>query len=337
MSVAVIDVATAEKISKQALLRAGVPVHQADLQIQLLLYAELSGHASHGLLRLPRLIRRIGNGVADPVTAGASNWRGDAYLDVDGENGLGPVVAMGAIDAICERARRTGVALAGIRNCNHLGMLAWYADHIARRGQVAMLFTTAEALVHPWGGRRPMMGTNPIAIGVPAEPHPMIMDMATSLVSMGKIHDFANRAQPIPPGWALDEDGEPTTDAQRATRGAVAPFGGPKGYALGVAFEVLVTALTASAIGASVVGTLDADQPCNKGDVVIVIEPAKGVGPMISRYLQDIRDMEPAEPGVPVLTPGDRARAARERNAREGLTIAQRIWQEIVDLAQRPA
>src|SRR5690606_16166677 len=158
-------------------------------QADLLLEAELRGRASHGLLRLQRIIERIHNGVADPVTAGEHNWRGN-ILEVDGKRGLGPVVASAALDLLAERAHEQGIAIGAIRNNNHLGMLAWYADRIARRGLILIALCNSEALVHPWGGRKAMIGTNPIAIGVPTAAEPFVLDMATSLVSMGQIHNY---------------------------------------------------------------------------------------------------------------------------------------------------
>src|SRR6185312_10108367 len=128
-------------------------------------------------------------------------------------------------------------------------------------------------------------------IGVPATPDPLVLDMATGLVAMGKIYDYANRGEPIPPGWALDEDGNPTTDAAAAKEGAIAPFGGAKGYALGLTLEVLVTALSGAAIGTDVKGTLDSDMVCNKGDLFIAIAPRKNerVAALVSAYLDEIR------------------------------------------------
>lgn len=321
----------------EALRRAGTPEENAALQVDLLLEAELRNHVSHGILRLPRLIERIANGVADPVTTGRARWRGETLLEVDGQMGLGPVVASAAIAQIHEKARHTGVALAAIRNCNHLGMMAWYAERVAREGQVLLALTTSEALVHPWGGRHAMIGTNPIAIGVPAQPRPFVMDMATSLVSMGKIHDHANRGRPIPEGWALDADGNPTTDARAATKGAIAPFGGPKGYALGLGFEVLVAALTASALGTDVAGTLDSEKVCNKGDLFIVMEPATGAAAAVSAYLDTIRAVAPADPAQPVQVPGDRASATRQRRAAHDLDVDEGIWARIRALAAEPA
>ncbi|RIX99725.1 Ldh family oxidoreductase [Aureimonas flava] len=316
-----------------ALVRAGVPQGDAEIQLSLLLDAELRGVASHGLLRLPRVLERIANGVTDPRSRAAFDWQAGALLSVDGRQGLGPVVAMQALEKVCERARETGVATAVIRNCDHLGMLAWYGEHVARHGQILIALTVSEALVHPWGGRRAMLGTNPIAIGIPTASDPFVFDMATSLVSMGKIHDHANRGMPIPEGWALDADGDPTTDASAAKRGAIAPFGGAKGYGLALAFELLVTSLTGAAIGTAVKGTLDSDAPCNKGDVFIVLEPHHGTAAAISAFIEDLRASPPIDPAVPVRIPGDRARSARSARAAARIDLPADIWNRIRDRA----
>src|SRR5690606_4004069 len=218
----------AQQAADAALARAGVPAANAAIQRDVLIEAELRGVASHGLLRLPRLVERIRNGVADPEARGTHEWRSPGFLSVDGGQGLGPVVAMRALAAVGDRARSQGIAVAAIANSNHIGMLAYYAEHCVTLGQSVIALTTSEALVHPWAGRRAMIGTNPIAIGVPTGGEPFVMDTATSLVAMGRIHDHANRGEPIPPHWALDEDGNPTTNPERAKHGAIAPFGGDR-------------------------------------------------------------------------------------------------------------
>lgn len=330
-----IDFSTATKVSVLALENVGVPAQQARTQVELLVEAELRGRASHGLQRLPRIIARIQNGVADPGAKGTGEWRGDALLNVDGNRGLGPVVAFDALAKISVRAKSTGIAAAVIRNGNHIGMLALYAERMAEQGQILIALTTSEALVHPWGGRSAMVGTNPIAIGVPAKPFPFVLDMATSVVSMGQIHDYANRGEPLVPGWALDQNGDPTTDAAAARAGAIAPFGQAKGYALGLAFEVLVASLTASALGREVGGTLDETNVCNKGDVFIVVEPASSdVAMSISAYLDAIRACEPTDPSRPVIVPGDRSQTVRERALRTGVSLPVTVWQTISTLAK---
>lgn len=327
------SVATIEAACLAALRNAGLSAEFAQIQLSLLLEAELRGTTSHGLLRLPRVVDRIVSGATDPASTGKGTWRGTALLEVDGEQGLGPIVAKSALDQISQRAKACGVAVAAIRNCDHLGMLAWYAEKVAKKGQILIALTISEALVHPWGGRQAMLGTNPIAIGVPSEPEPFVLDMATSLVSMGKIHDHANRGLPIPLGWALDANGNPTTNASAAKDGSIAPFGGAKGYALGLAFELLVTALTASATGRDVKGTLDSEHPCNKGDVFIVLEPAHSVGPIISRFMHDIRNTPPADPSLPVRVPGDRALRTRANRLDQDICLAPETWKRIQQLA----
>ncbi|PSH60859.1 Ldh family oxidoreductase [Phyllobacterium sophorae] len=325
----------ARNLATRVLRLHGAPEAHAQLQVDLLLEAELRGFASHGLLRLPRIVERIRNGVADPAAIGSPEWILPGFLRIDGQMGLGPVIALKALDEICEHARQVGVAVAAIHNSNHLGMLAWYAERVAEADQIALCFSTSEALVHPWGGREAMIGTNPIAIGIPARPFPFVMDMATSLVAMGKIHDYANRGEAIPDQWALDRNGEPTTDPEAAKSGAIAPFGGAKGYALGLAFELLVSALARSALGKSVQGTLDSTNVCNKGDVFIVLSPGtdSGCNNELSRYLDAIRNCAPIEGFSSVSIPGDRSRMCRAERLKSGICLPDDVWRELQALA----
>ncbi len=225
-------------------------------------------------------------------------------------------------------------------------MLAPYAERIALRGQCVIATCTSEALVHPWGGRAAMLGTNPLAIGVPATPHPLVIDMSTGVVSMGKVVDHARRQVPIPEGWALDERGEPTTDAAAARKGSIAPFGGPKGYALGLALEVLIATVTGTALGTAVRGTLDVEHHSTKGDLFVVIDcpelddagmtSAPAIVDVVSQYLQEVRDSPAQHPDHPVSVPGDRSTRRREQIDRDGFEIAERTLTELNELANYP-
>jgi hypothetical protein len=146
-------------------------------------------------------------------------------------------MALFAMRQALQRASDTGIAAIGVRNNNHIGMLAYYAEYAARLGSVAIVLTTSEALVTPFGGAEALIGTNPIAIGFPAGPEPFVLDMATSATAMGKVIDRKHRGEPLPGGWAVAADGRPTTDASAALLGALLPFGGAKGYGLGLAVE----------------------------------------------------------------------------------------------------
>ena len=319
---------------ERILARQGVPEAHARIQANLFIGADMRGTASHGLLRLRRIVERLKLGLAVAGETGKQDWTARSFLSVDGRRGLGPVVALAALDAVIPRARETGIAIAAVRNANHLGAIAFYADYVARQGLTVIALTISEALVHPFGGRKAMIGTNPIAIGVPATPEPLVLDMATSLVSMGKIHDHANRDAPLPEGWALDAQGNPTTDAMAAKDGAIAPFGGAKGYALGLAFEVLVASLAESVIGNGVQGTLDSVHPSNKGDLFIVIAPphAQAARALVTNYLDAVRASPPADPATPVLIPGDRAHAARDKSKADGVTLDDGLWEDLQKL-----
>ena len=327
---ALVEYSILRRLALRALMVAGVPDRHAAIQADLLLEAELRGHSSHGLLRLQRIIDRIANGVTDPHATGTHRWRGAAFLAVDGERGLGPVVANAALDALKSRVEDMGIAIAAIGSSNHVGMLGWYAETLAAQGFTSIAFTTSEALVHPWGARRAMIGTNPIAIGIPTGQGPFLMDTATSIAPMGAIHDHAHRKMPIPADWALDANGEPTTDPEAAKEGSLAPFGQAKGYALGLAFELLIGSLAGSALGREVRGTLDDTEICNKGDVFIVI---KGPDRNLEGFLAAIRAMEPAPGFDQVLIPGERGRACRELRLRDGIPIATAVWDALQRLA----
>lgn len=318
-----VDLPEVERLVDSLLADAGVPEEHRVIQSELLIDAEMRGLASHGLLRLPRILERIANGVASPAERGHHDWQAAAFLRVDGRMGLGPVVALSALQAGSSAAKAQGAVVVSIANSNHIGSLGFYAERIARAGQCLLAFSTSEALVHPWGGRTALIGTNPIAIGVPTETEPFVMDTATSIVSMGKIHDHADRGEAIPLGWAVDAEGRPTTNAAAARGGSIAPFGGAKGYALGLAFELLVSGLAGSAIGTDVKGTLDSTQVCNKADLFILIDRPM---PALGAYLDLIRQSAPAEGVEAVRIPGERGRASREHCRKHGLSVDDVLW-----------
>ena len=201
-------------------------------------------------------------------------------------------------------ARETGIAIAAIRNANHLGAIAFYADYVARQGLTIIALTISEALVHPYGGRKAMIGTNPVAIGVPATPEPLVLDMATSLVSMGKIHDHANRGAPIPEGWALDVNGNPTTDARAGLAGTMVPLGDAKGTALALMVELLAAGLTGANFASEASSFLDAEgPPPGTGQLLIAID-ASAFHNALPRFAAMARSIEPSSVGATRFTLG---------------------------------
>ncbi|MFE5836419.1 Ldh family oxidoreductase [Arthrobacter sp. NPDC056493] len=324
------------KVISDALAANGASRPHADIQAANLVEGELRGHASHGIRRLAVLIERMRRGLIVPDAEPDMEWVAPAVLRVDGNRAFGPVVAYTAIDEVVAKADDTGIAMAAISNSSHIGMLAPYVESIARRGQVAVLLTTSEALVHAWGGRGASVGTNPIGIGVPTAGEPLVLDMSTASVSMGKIIDYAATGRALQPGWAVDALGHPTTDAAAAVDGgAISPFGGPKGYALGIALEALVGTLTSTAFGTDVVGTLDTEFPATKGDLLITVSLEKlgltGMMPALTDYLAQVRDSGVAGPAD---IPGDRARRTREERAAIGVPIDDEVWALALNYAE---
>ena len=163
--------------------------------------------------------------------------------------------------------------------------------------------------------------------------------MATGVVSMGKVIDHRIRGLPLESGWALDAAGNPTVDAARGAEGAIAPFGGAKGYGLGLAFELLVASLTGSALGRAVGGTRDTNNVCNKGDLFFCFDPrvfgAGAFADRVSDFLRELRQTSPQEGFAGVLVPGDRMRVERERRLGEGVAVADSVWEALQALRAR--
>jgi L-2-hydroxycarboxylate dehydrogenase (NAD+) len=318
------------ELASRVLQAHGTPVPAAEVQAWVLVEADLRSQHSHGLQRLPMLVERITNGVINPAAVPVERWVSDSYLDVDGARGLGPVVALQVVDRLIDRASEVGVAVGSVHNNNHLGMLACYVERVAQAGQIGLAFSTSEALVHPWGGRTAMVGTNPIGVGVPTGGEPFVLDMSTGAVSRGKILAFARDGKPLEGGWAVGAEGLPTVDAERAVDGAISPFGGPKGYALGLALELLVAGLTGSETGQRVLGTLDARAVCNKGDLFVVFSPdalgLAGVATRMGAYLDEVRSSPRAAGVTGIDVPGDRARRTRAERIAHGIPIPDAVW-----------
>jgi LDH2 family malate/lactate/ureidoglycolate dehydrogenase len=329
-----IEAETAREIVASALERVGVGTEAATIQARWLVEGELRGHPSHGIQRLPVLVERVRKGLLNADAEPRLEWGGEATLIVDGDRGLGPAVATRALAELESRARRLGVAVAAVRNSGHLGLLSPYVESVAAGGLLGIALTTSEALVHPWGGARALIGTNPIAVGIPTPGEPFALDMATGEISMGKVLAYAHRGQELEPGWAIDGEGQATRDPVAVA--AIAPFGGAKGYGLGLAFELLVGILTGTAFGADVLGTLDTEHPVTKGDLFICLAPERfGVGPetmdRLGAYLEELRGSAVAS--EPVAVPGDRARARRRRTLAAGVELPDELVARLRELS----
>lgn len=232
---------------------AGVPSGNAQIFADVLVDADLYGVSTHGLSRLNIYLRRIELGLIDPRAELRIDRQRGGVLVLDAGNGLGQVQAAKALDMLLSRARENGIAAATIRNSQHFGPVSYYCNRAAAQGFILVGATNAEPSMSPTGGWDAFFGTNPIAASFPTgKGFPIRIDLSTSVVARGNIIAAAKKNQPIPLGWALDSNGNPTTDAQQALLGTVLTMAGHKGYALALMVEMLSGVLSGAAIGPDV-------------------------------------------------------------------------------------
>ena len=237
-------------LAVDSLLAAGALPATAQSTARALVYADLRGLSSHGVARLPMYCAQLRNGRVDPLAQPAIvSDRGAAVL-VDGADGLAYPACDLAINALIERARQFGSAVAGVRRSHHFGVGAAHLQALGAAGMVGLAFSNSPAAMPAWGGRRALFGTNPIAAVFPRRHgEPLVIDLALSEIARGKIAIAARDGKPIPEGWATTRDGLPTTDARAALDGTMLPFGGAKGAMLALVVELLAAALTGANFG----------------------------------------------------------------------------------------
>ena len=313
----------------------GVKPEQAEVTAEVLTEGDLRGFSSHGLLRLPYILRALRRGtIVAEAEVRVVRERGAAAV-LDGGHGLGHFAAKRAMELAVEKARGFGVGAVGVVNSNHFGIAGYYAEIAVRSGMIGIVCTTTDALVHPWGGVEPILGTNALAVGIPAEPVPIVLDMAMSNAARGKIVQALKEGRSIPPDWAIDEEGNPTTDPARALKGALSPFGGVKGYALALVLEILAGPLVGAEAGRKVVGTLEPVEGfCTKGDLMLALDPAAFTDAgefsrKVKEFILEVKGSRKARGVEEILLPGEPEMRTRERRLREGIPISEEVWREV--------
>ncbi|MEI8067174.1 MAG: Ldh family oxidoreductase [Actinomycetes bacterium] len=221
---------------------AGLTSARAATSARCIVASDRWGIGSHGLMRLPFYLERLQAGGINPNADLKLITDLPSLAVFDGENGLGHWQLQSAAELAAERAQVNGIAAVGVGRSSHCGALGIYTAPITAQGLVAIIFSTGPAVMPPWGGRKPVLSTSPLAAGIPTNP-PTIIDLATSAVARGKIAAKAQAGEELEPGWAFTAEGAPTTDAKLALAGMLAPLGGAKGYALAVLVESLTGAL----------------------------------------------------------------------------------------------
>lgn len=330
-------------LATDVLVAAGTPEDSARIVADGLVAADARGMASHGLMRLPTYVKRILAGGIDPAARGTILREGPSTVLIDGQNGLGHVITAFAVSEAVQRAKATGVCVAGVRNSNHFGEAAYFLRPAIDAGVIAIITTTGSANMPPWGGTTHMLGTLPLAVGIPcADERPIELDMALGTVSKGKILNAARAGQEIPQGWGVDRKGAPTTDPLEVLDGGwVPPIGGHKGFGLIVALEALSGALTGAAMGTEV-GDLYGvdDQPQRLGHTVIAIDveafvPVAEFGERMDASIQRLRSSDLAPGFDKILMPGEIEQEVAASREAFGIPVPDSVMDELRRLLEQ--
>jgi hydroxycarboxylate dehydrogenase B len=309
-----------------------------------LVESNLRGHDSHGLLRVLEYLEQLSTGelVAGAPLTTLSESTG--HLAADAGRGFGQVQCAALIDRLWDKAKAAGIACGALRQCGHVGRLGEWSERIAARGGCGLVAVTDNGVprvVAPPGGLEARLSTNPLALGVPTEGEPLVLDFSTSAVANGKLKAARLANRPVPYGWIQDAAGEPSTDPfvmLADPPGTLLPFGGDQAYkafGLSVLLDVLVSGLAGGFCPPAPDGTVEFNNV-----LMVVWSPARFAGESQLRgqadHLIAALRATPTKPGVSAIQlPGDRALAVKARRLVEGIPVSGRLWRELLTVARQ--
>ena len=332
---AAIGVAELEALIVSAFLASDTGEANARSVARALLAAEIDGQKGHGLSRVPSYTAQARAGKVDGRAVPTAKQTRPAALMIDVAHGFSfPAVDL-AVQQLPPLARASGIAAAGFVRSHHFGVVGRHVERLAEGGLVALAFANTPKAIAPWGGKGPVFGTNPLAFAAPSrDAPPIVVDLALSQVARGKILTAAQKGEPVPADWAVDQHGKPTTDAKAALKGALQPIGGAKGAALALMVEVLAVALTGANFGFEASSFFDAEgPPPGVGQLILAIDPGAFAGREL--FLDRIAALAGAiEKGAGTRLPGSRRLALRAKAQAEGVAVDAKLLAEVRALAK---
>lgn len=325
---------------RKLLEKLDVPAEEAIIVTDNLVEADLRGVGSHGVMRLPVYKRRLQAKATNPRPR-MKIIRETAQTAVfDGDNGLGHLVGVRAMELVIDKARTGEPTFVAVRRSNHFGTAAYYAQMAAQEEMVGFAFTIG-GINHmtPWGGAEAKLGNNPFALAMPAgEEYPIVLDMACSVAARGKIMLAVQENVPIPGDWAVDVEGRPTTDAEAAMGGFVLPVGGPKGYALTLMIGLVSTMLSGAFFGSEVTHLYDdLENEQNTGHLFGALPIATFVDPdrykaRMDKAVREMRSARHAAGVERIYLPGEREYLTLEKRRAEGIPLNQATFDELNEI-----
>jgi len=322
-------------LSTEVLIANGMSKANAIVIADVVTQAEADGTHSHGLFRVPGYVTSMRSGRMNGKAVPEVTEKSPGLVAVDSKNGFSPPAIIAGKPLAIEKAKSQGIAALGLRNNGNLNALWWEAEHFGDAGLICLTMSTSQSFVAPWGGNKALFGTDPIAFACPrAGKPPMVFDYATSASARGEIQVAAREGHSIPKGWALDKDGNDTTDPVAALEGVQLPFGGHKGNAIMIMVELLSAGLTGGNFCFEAQEQVDAfgghdAGPSNAGQIFILIDP-KGFHETFLDRVEALFGKILAQEGTRI--PGDRRYANRARSATDGIECQAALHQQILDM-----
>ena len=332
------------EVSQRILRAGGASEAEAKTVSEVLVGANLAGHDSHGVIRLPQYLNAIKQGHVKPGAKIETLAEHQAVCVLNGNWGFGQVNATHGMALACERARAYGVAAVGIQQSDHVGRLGHYPLQAAAQGMWGLMMVNGHGgslLVTPYGGRERRLTTNQLAMAFPTGTEfPVLIDMTTSVVAEGKVRLKKNLGQPLPEGWCLDAEGNPTTDPDKfygPPWGAILPFGGAvayKGYALALAVDILCGAFT----GATCSGT--SERRGGNGIFILAadiskFQPPEAYAAEVDRFLAWVKSSAPMPGFKEVLIPGEPEFRTEKKRREEGIPVDEETWRQIQECGRQ--
>jgi LDH2 family malate/lactate/ureidoglycolate dehydrogenase len=329
---------------RDAMLRVGLSDADAETVARLMTRADLTGADAHGVFRLPQYVSRLEGGAvaARPMITVTRNAPATAL--VDGGNGMGHLVMTKAVDAAIDIAAENGVAWVGVRRSNHAGPAALYVEKAVENGMIALYAVVASANHMPiWGGAEPLLGTNPIAFGIPAgEEPPIVLDVATSVTSYGTVKNHVLNNQSLEEGWMVDrETGRPIIDPADVAKGVLMPIGGYKGSGICLVLGMLGGPLNRAAFGRDVVDfNADAKSETNTGHFLVVLDvkrflPLAEFKADVDRHIRDLRSSRLMPGHDRIRIPGEGRVERLAERSRDGVPLSPALLARLAELAVR--
>jgi L-2-hydroxycarboxylate dehydrogenase (NAD+) len=326
----------------RAFVAAGLSAQDAEIIAGLMVEADLRGSDTHGVIRLPLYVRRIrAGGINARPNIRVVSDRPSAAL-IDGDNAMGHLVMRRAAHLAIEKAKATGIGWVGARMSNHAGPAALYVTLPLHHDMIGLYFAVgSNNHLPPWGGSESLLGTNPMAVAVPAQDEPaIVLDMAPTVAAYGKVRLKAQRGEPMPVGWMIDKEGKPLTDPKRADEGHLLPIGDYKGYGLSLIIGLLAGALNRAAIGRDVIDFVkETGKATNTGQAIAAIAidafmPAAEFKLAVDQVIRDIRNSRKL-PGVErIFLPGEQSHAKLQERHAHGVPMPKSLQESLDSLAR---